>query len=130
MKRTAEFVLGLIGGIFGIICAFVALLIGGMGAAFEADGANTVIGLGWGAVALSILGIVGSVMVRSKAKVGGIMMTVAAIGGFICISIIYLLPGVLLLIGGLMGIFRKDKATVSDKMSTRKSALTIFIKLV
>ncbi|MCU5549905.1 DUF4064 domain-containing protein [Bacillus cereus] len=113
MKRTAEFVLGLIGGIFGIICAFVALLIGGMGAAFEADGANTVIGLGWGAVALSILGIVGSVMLRSKAKVGGIMMTVAAIGGFICISIIYLLPGVLLLIGGLMGIFRKDKATVS-----------------
>ncbi|MES5957519.1 DUF4064 domain-containing protein [Bacillus fungorum] len=113
MKRTTEFVLGLIGGIFGIICAFIALMIGGMGAAFEADGANTIIGLGWGAVGLSILGIVGSVMVKSKAKVGGIMMTVAAIGGFICISAIYLLPGVLLLIGGLMGIFRKDKAAVS-----------------
>lgn len=113
MKRTAEFVLGLIGGIFGILCAFIALFIGGLGSALEADGANTVIGLGWGAVGLSILGIVGSVMVRSKAKAGGIMMTVAAIGGFICISLIYLLPGVLLLIGGLMGIFRKDKATVS-----------------
>lgn len=113
MKRTAEFVLGLIGGIFGILCAFIALFIGGLGSALEADGANTVIGLGWGAVGLSILGIVGSVMVRSKAKVGGIMMTVAAIGGFICISLIYLLPGVLLLIGGLMGIFRKNKATVS-----------------
>ncbi|MEK4841550.1 DUF4064 domain-containing protein [Bacillus sp. FSL L8-0152] len=113
MKRTAEFVLGLIGGIFGILCAFIALFIGGLGSALEADGANTVIGLGWGAVALSVLGIVGSVMVRSKAKAGGIMMTVAAIGGFICISLIYLLPGVLLLIGGLMGIFRKDKATVS-----------------
>lgn len=113
MKRTAEFVLGLIGGIFGILCAFIALFIGGLGSALEADGANTVIGLGWGAVGLSILGIVGSVMVRGKAKVGGIMMTVAAIGGFICISAIYLLPGVLLLIGGLMGIFRKDKATVS-----------------
>ncbi|SIR94931.1 Protein of unknown function [Bacillus cereus] len=113
MKRTAEFVLGLIGGIFGIICAFIALLIGGMGAAFEAEGANTIIGLGWGAVGLSILGIVGSVMVRGKAKVGGIMMTIAAIGGFICISIFFLLPGVLLLIGGLMGIFRKDKAALS-----------------
>ncbi|MDI6679453.1 hypothetical protein CBR56_29205 [Bacillus thuringiensis] len=113
MKRTAEFVLGLIGGIFGILCAFIALFIGGLGSALEADGANTVIGLGWGAVALSVLGIVGSVMVRSKAKVGGIMMTIAAIGGFICISLIYLLPGVLLLIGGLMGIFRKDKAAVS-----------------
>nr|WP_088325910.1 DUF4064 domain-containing protein [Bacillus cereus] len=112
MKRTAEFVLGLVGGIFGIICAFIALLIGGMGATFGAEGANTIIGLGWGAVGLSILGIVGSVMVRSKAIVGGIMMTVAAIGGFICTPI-YLLPGVLLLIGGLMGIFRKDKAAVS-----------------
>ncbi|WP_142319119.1 DUF4064 domain-containing protein, partial [Bacillus cereus] len=105
--------LGLIGGIFGILCAFIALFIGGLGSALEADGANTVIGLGWGAVALSVLGIVGSVMVRSKAKVGGIMMTIAAIGGFICISLIYLLPGVLLLIGGLMGVFRKDKAAVS-----------------
>ncbi|AJI25938.1 DUF4064 domain-containing protein (plasmid) [Bacillus cereus] len=113
MKRTAEFVLGLIGGIFGILCAFIALFIGGMGAAFEAEGANTIIGLGWGAVGLSVLGIVGSVMVRSKAKAGGIMMTVAAIGGFICISIFFLLPGVLLLIGGLMGIFRKDKVSVS-----------------
>lgn len=59
-------------------------------------------------------------------KVGGIMMTVAAIGGFICISVIYLLPGVLLLIGGLMGIFRKDKATVSAyKIGTRKSAFIL-----
>ncbi|PGY16301.1 DUF4064 domain-containing protein [Bacillus cereus] len=113
MKRTTEFVLGLIGGIFGIICAFIALMIGGMGAAFEAEGANTIIGLGWGAVGLSILGIVGCVVVKKNAKVGGIMMTVASIGGFICISIFYLLPGVLLLIGGLMGIFRKNKATVS-----------------
>lgn len=106
MKRTNEFVLGLIGGIFGIICIFITLMIGGMGDAFEAEGANTMIRLGWGAVSLSV-------MVRSKGKVGDIMMTVAAIGGFVCISIFYLLPGVLLLIGGLMGIFRKDKVAVS-----------------
>ncbi|HHK5554661.1 hypothetical protein COL11_00085 [Bacillus anthracis] len=113
MKRTTEFVLGLIGGIFGIICAFIALMIGGLGAAFEAEGANSIIGLGWAAVGLSILGIVGSVVVKSKAKAGGIMMTIAAIGGFICIFVFYILPGILLLIGGLMGIFRKDKASVS-----------------
>ncbi|WP_281967515.1 hypothetical protein [Bacillus cereus] len=40
------------------------------------------------------------------------MKTTAEIGGFICISAIYLLPGVLLLISGLIGIFRKDKASV------------------
>ncbi|CAI8822443.1 DUF4064 domain-containing protein [Bacillus pseudomycoides] len=113
MKRTTEFVLGLIGGIFGILCAFIALFIGGIGAAFEAEGADSIIGLGWDAVALSILGIVGSVVVKKNAKAGGIMMTIASIGGFICISIVYILPGVLLLIGGLMGIFRKGKASVS-----------------
>ncbi|MCU5446477.1 DUF4064 domain-containing protein [Bacillus cereus] len=113
MKRTTEFVLGLIGGIFGILCAFIALFIGGVASAMEAEGAGSVIGLGWAAVALSILGIVGSVMVKSKAKVGGAMMTIAAIGGFICISFIYILPAVLLLIGGLMGIFRKEKVAVS-----------------
>lgn len=113
MKRTTEFVLGLIGGIFGILCAFIALFIGGVASAMEAEGASNVIGLGWAAVVLSILGIVGSVMVKSKAKVGGAMMTIAAIGGFICISFIYILPAVLLLIGGLMGIFRKEKVTVS-----------------
>ncbi|AWC32746.1 membrane protein [Bacillus cytotoxicus] len=111
MKRTTEFVLGLIGGIFGILCVFIALFIGGLGSALEADGADSIIGLGWGAVGLSILGIVGSVMVKSKAKVGGIMMTIAAIGGLICISMFYILPCVLLLIGGLMGIFRKEKAS-------------------
>lgn len=113
MKRTAEFVLGLIGGIFGILCAFIALFIGRVASAMEAEGASNVIGLGWAAVVLSILGIVGSVMVKSKAKVGGAMMTIAAIGGFICISFIYILPAVLLLIGGLMGIFRKEKVAVS-----------------
>jgi len=113
MKRTTEFVLGLIGGIFGILGAILALMVGGLGAAFEAEGANSIIGLGWAAVGLSILGIVGSVVVKSKAKAGGIMMTIAAIGGFISIFVFYILPGILLLIGGLMGIFRKDKATTS-----------------
>ncbi|XLP25650.1 hypothetical protein ACFMB7_33050 (plasmid) [Bacillus toyonensis] len=39
--------------------------------------------------------IVSSVMVRSKSKAGVIMVMFAGIGGFICISIVYLLPGVL-----------------------------------
>lgn len=113
MKRTTEFVLGLVGGIFGVLFAFGALFIGGLGAAFDAEGANSIIGSAWVAVALSILGIVGSVVVRSKAKAGGIMMTVAAAGGLICISAFYILPGILLLISGLTGILRKDKKTVS-----------------
>ncbi|MBO1625255.1 DUF4064 domain-containing protein [Bacillus arachidis] len=113
MKRTTEFVLGLIGGIFGILCAFLVIFFGGLGSAFEADGANQLMTQGWIAVLLSILGIVGSVIVKGKAKIGGAMMTVASIGGFICISAFYILPGILLIIGGLMGLLRKEKASVS-----------------
>ncbi|MFN2745167.1 MULTISPECIES: DUF4064 domain-containing protein [Bacillus] len=109
MKRTTEFVLGLIGGIFGFIGAFIALMIGGIDAAFSSSGTSQIVGLGWGAVFFSILGIVGSVIVRNKAKLGGIMLLISAIGGFICIFMFYILSGVLLFIAGIMGLVRKEK---------------------
>lgn len=106
-KRTIEFVLGLIGGIFGVIAGIMALFLGGVGSALGAEGASTIGGLGVGAIVLSILGIIGSVLVRSKAKLGGLFMTIAAIGGIICVSAFYILPGILLIIPGLMGLFKK-----------------------
>ena len=72
MKRTTEFVLGLIGGIFGILCAFIALFIGGLLQLWRQKEQSNVIGLGWAAVALSILGIVGSVMVKVKQKLAAV----------------------------------------------------------
>lgn len=42
-------IIGIIAGVFGIIAAVVTLFVGGIGAAFEAEGATTVVGLGWGA---------------------------------------------------------------------------------
>lgn len=109
MKRTTEFVLGLIGGIFGIFSGFIAMFIGGVDAAF--NGHSDIIGLGVGAIVLSIIGIVGSVVVKGKAKLGGLFMTVAAIGGVICVSMFYILPGVLLIIAGLMGLLKKNKTS-------------------
>ena len=106
-KRTTEFVLGLIGGIFGFIGAIIALAIGGLGNAFGAEGASTISSLGWLAIVFSILGIVGCVVVRSKSKLGGVFMLISAIGGLISISFFYALSFVLLLLAGLMGIFKK-----------------------
>ncbi|VEF46206.1 membrane protein [Bacillus freudenreichii] len=112
MKRTTEFVLGLLGGIFGFFGAILALFIGGVDAAISSSGSSEIIGLGWAAIFLSILGIVGAVLVKGRSKAGGIMMLISAIGGLISISLFYLLPFVLLLIAGLMGIFRKDKTKI------------------
>jgi hypothetical protein len=107
MKRTAEFVLGLLGGIFGFGGAFFALVFGAFDKAF--NGSSDVSSLGWSAFLASVVAIIGSVVVRSKAKVGGVMMLIAAVWGVISISMFYVVPFALLVIAGLMGVFRKDK---------------------
>jgi hypothetical protein len=58
-RRTTEFVLGLIGGIFGVISGLLAMSIGGLGSALGAEGASAVGGLGVAAILLSVLGIGG-----------------------------------------------------------------------
>ena len=109
-KRIIEFVLGLIGGIFGIIGPLIALAIGSFGTQVMHDASSATISyLGWLAIVFSILGIVGSVVVRHKPRLGGVFMLVSAIGGVISISFFYALSFVLLLIAGLMGLLMKDK---------------------
>jgi Protein of unknown function (DUF4064) len=107
MKRTTEFVLGLIGGIFGFGSALFAIFFGAVDEAVS--GSSQVSGLGWAALLFSVLAIVGSVVVKFKPKAGGWMMLISAIGGIISVSLFYALPGALLLIAGLMGVIRKDK---------------------
>lgn len=110
MKRTTEFVLGLLGGLFGFGGAFFAFFFGAVDHAVS--GSNDISSLSVGAFIASILGIIGSVWVKFNAKVGGAIMLVAGIIGIISIFVFYLLPGLLLVIAGIMGIFRKEKPTV------------------
>lgn len=117
-SRTAEFVLGLLGGIFGIISGFMAMMLGGVAGAFEAEGASTVGNLGVSAIAFSILAIVGCVIVKKHVKLGGLFMLIAGIGGIISISMFYILPGALLIIGSLMALLSKDNKVETVKQSS------------
>jgi hypothetical protein len=108
-KHTTEFVLGLIGGILGIFGSLIALAVGGFGGAVGAEGATTVIGLGWLGILFSVIGIVGSALVKSKLRLGGALMTVSAIGGVVSISFAYIPSFILLIIAGLMGLFKKKR---------------------
>lgn len=110
ISRTAEFVLGLIGGICGIIAGIVAIAIGGVGSAVGASQAGSVTSLGIFAILFSILGIVGAAIVNSKTKVSGILMVIACVGGFVCISMVYIFPGIMFAIAGVMALVRKDKS--------------------
>lgn len=111
MKRTVEFILGLLGGIFGFGAALFAIFFGAVDEALSGTSSEVTV-LGWSALLFSALAIVGSVVVRFKAKMGGILMLVSAIGGVISVSLFYGLPGLLLLIAGLMGVFRKGKSEI------------------
>ena len=111
MKRTKEFVLGLIGGIFGIIGSLMAMFIGGAATAFGSSHGSTITGSAIIALILSILGIIGSVIATNKTTLAGIFLIAAAIIGFICIFMFYILPGILLLIAGLMCFLRKNNSS-------------------
>jgi hypothetical protein len=82
--QKAGGIIALIAGIFGVIAAFVTLFIGGVGGAFKAAGASTVVGLGWGGVAFSFLCIVfGAVAIGAKSKAPGILLMCCAVAGAI-----------------------------------------------
>lgn len=107
--RIAALVLGILGGVIGLFMSGGALFIGGVGAAVGAAGASTVIGGGWAALALSILGIVGGALAIAKPKLAGWFMVIAAVGGFIAVFLAFIVAGPLLLIGGILALVSKDK---------------------
>ncbi|GGA54305.1 hypothetical protein GCM10007416_29400 [Kroppenstedtia guangzhouensis] len=108
MKRNTEFILGLLGGILGLGAAFFALFIGEVDEV-ASKASYEITGLGYTAFIFSVLAILGSILVRAKAKIGGWLMILSAIGGIVSVSLFYVLPGLLLLIAGGMGAFRREK---------------------
>jgi hypothetical protein len=101
--QKAGGIIALISGIFGVLAAIVTLMVGGLGSAFEADGANTVVLLGWGGVLFSFLAIVfGAIGISTKSKVIGILLIITAILGAILGGTIVAIFMVLALIGGIL----------------------------
>lgn len=92
-SRTIELALGLVGGIFGLFGGIFSLL-------FIPE-------LGVSALLASIVGIVGAIYVTRDAKWGGIILIISSIWLLISISFFGVLGFILLLIAGLVAIFRK-----------------------
>lgn len=97
-------IIGIIAGVLGVGAALVTLLFGGVGAAFNADGAQTVVGLGWGGVVFSFLAIVFGAVVFAKPKGAGIGLVIVSILGAILGGTLVAVFMVLALIGGVLAI--------------------------
>lgn len=92
-SRTIELTLGIVGGIFGLFGGIFALL-------FIPE-------LGLSAILASVLGIVSAIYVTRNGKWGGIILIISSIWLLISISFFGVLGFILLLIAGLVAIFRK-----------------------
>lgn len=96
-------IIALIAGIFGVIAAIVTLMFGGVAAGFEAEGASTVVGLGFGGMFFSFLTIVlGAVAMGAKGKIPGILLIISAIAGAILGGTFVAVFMALALIGGII----------------------------
>ena len=96
-QLTASMVVGILGGVFGILGALVAILFSGLG--FPAFGS---MGLGYAAVYLGVLGIVGASLARSRPSVAARLQLIAGLAGFFAVSTMWLIGGPLLLGGAFL----------------------------
>lgn len=108
--RKAGGIIALIAGIFGVLAAFFTLMVGGVGGAFEAEGAGTVIGLGWGGVIFSFLTIVfGAVTMNAGSRLPGVLLIITAIAGAILGGTFVALFMTLALLGGILALFGSNR---------------------
>ncbi len=102
-------IIGIIAGVFGFFAAIVTLFLGGIGSAFEAEGANTVIGLGWGGVLFSFLTIVFGAFAIARPKGAGIGLIISSILGAVLGGTIVAVCMALSLIGGILAVVGAKK---------------------
>jgi hypothetical protein len=69
-------IIGIVAGVFGVIAAVITLFVGGLGSAFEAEGAKTVVGLGLGGVLFSFLAIVFGAVAMARPRGAGVGLVV------------------------------------------------------
>ena len=106
--RVVVLVLAIIGGVLGVLFAFLAMFVGAIGE--ELTGDSTVIWLGLSALGASVLGIIcGATSFGSRRKkLSAFGLIVAAIWHAISISL-FGIPGLIFfLLAGLLGFFVKS----------------------
>lgn len=111
--RTASLVLGIIGGVFGIIAALLTLLLGGLGSAFDAAGAGSIVGRSFFAVFVGVIAIVGGALAIRYPKVSAILQLITGVMGLLLIGLFWLFSVILLLVGALLAFLGRKMPPVT-----------------
>lgn len=104
MKKAGG-IIAIIAGIFGVLGAGATLFLGGLGAALESEGSDTIVGLGWGGVVFSFAAIVlGAVALGAKGRLPGILLIICAVLGAVLGGTLVAVFMVLALVGGVLAV--------------------------
>ena len=96
--RTRAIVIGIIAGLAALVSAVLALMVGGVGAAVEPEGVSQVIGLGWSALVISLLGLIGAALWIAKPQLTPLIMAAAGVAIVFSISIVAVIARPLFLV--------------------------------
>jgi hypothetical protein len=105
------FWLGIIGGIFGILGAVLAILIQSLSEAFGATTGTSLYYNAAAAIIFSIVGIAGGVL-ETRKILGAAIMIIGALGVVISISAFGILTLILFLVGGVLILMQKIEQTI------------------
>ncbi|MDT0002391.1 DUF4064 domain-containing protein [Listeria cossartiae subsp. cayugensis] len=130
--RKSEFVLSLIAGITGIIAGITGIAGGGLLAALSGNeelsnvasmttaDSETLAAVGGLTVFFSVIAlvigialIVFAVLIKRNAKVFGILTLIAGVVGFFLVGLLWIVPGILAIIAGIMCLARKVPASLN-----------------
>jgi hypothetical protein len=111
LVRTAALILGIIGGVLGIIAGIAAMMIGGIGVAFEAEDAGMIGGLGFFAIVFGVTGIVGGALANRSPKLAASLELAAGVLGFIAVSMFWIPAGLCLIVGALLAFLGRKQSS-------------------
>ncbi|MFL2062922.1 DUF4064 domain-containing protein [Latilactobacillus sakei] len=106
-SRTAEMVLGILGGVFGIIAGVFSFFMGGIDSAMNSTSSSSLFGLGIGCIIASIVAIILVCMINKNRVVMGWIIIVCGVLNIIFVSAFGILSGVLIIIAGILALVRK-----------------------
>jgi glucan phosphoethanolaminetransferase (alkaline phosphatase superfamily) len=105
--RIAAIVLGIVGGAIGFLGGLFTIFFGGLGAALEAEGADTVISLGMVAIWVSLFALIVSCFLNKKPRLISLIIIIA---GIVCIVCANYFSGIVIAVGGIFGLLSGNKA--------------------
>ncbi len=111
-------ILAIISGLLGFLAGVATLLMGGLGAAFSAGGASTVVGLGWGGILFSLLVVVYGAIAFAAPRAGVTGLALSTVAGMVLGGTLVAIMMVLALIAAVMVWLGKKKVEDSQPLVT------------